>query len=70
MAYEFTTRLMRTPEVLKLLGVHRSTLWKYVKRGAFPAPVHIGGPDSRMIAWNSDTVQEWLSGLSDIDTDI
>ncbi len=44
---------MREREVIKVLGVSRSTLHRMVARKDFPAPYKIG---SRSIAWRSDEV--------------
>ena len=57
---------MREPEILRvrdltaLLGVARSTIWKWTKDGAFPAPVRLGGQTSRMIGWRRSDVEAWI----------
>jgi len=59
-------QLLRPAEVASLLGVHRSTLWRWVKRGGFPAPLQLGGV---AIGFRQRDVAEWLdarpSGATD-----
>lgn len=51
--------LMRRPELLRLIGLHDVTVWRLVKLGKFPAPVHIG----RAVAWRRADVANWLENL-------
>ena len=51
-------RLMRLPEVLRLVGVSRSTLYRWVKAGRFPPPVLLG---PRAVAWWASQVYEWMA---------
>jgi prophage regulatory protein len=49
-------RLIRTKEVLEILGVSRSTLWRMVRAGRFPKPIAIstwasGYLDEDVRAW-------------------
>jgi len=41
-------RLVRLPEVCNRTGVSRSTLYKLIRLGIFPAPKHLG---ERAVAW-------------------
>jgi prophage regulatory protein len=47
-----SVRLIRTKEVLGILGVSRSTLWRMVRAGRFPKPIMIS---------------TWASGYLDVD---
>jgi len=51
-------RLVKKPELQKLLGVSRSTLGRWVKAGKFPPPTLIQNGRSR---WRFKDVHEWLS---------
>lgn len=51
-------RLIRIPEVLRLTGISKATIYRWIGRGTFPPPVNPGG--SRMISWKSDTIEEWI----------
>ena len=50
-------RLLRLPEVLKLVGVSKSTLYHMIDRREFPAPVRIG---QRAVGWLSCEVHAWI----------
>jgi excisionase family DNA binding protein len=52
------TDVMTTAELLKQLGVHRTTLERWVKEGEFPAPTRIGG----RLYWLRSEVQDWIDG--------
>ena len=41
-------RLLRLPEVLKLSGLCRSSLYSYIQKGLWPKPIRIG---FRSVAW-------------------
>jgi len=51
--------LWREPKVLQTVGLSRASVWKMVKSGEFPAPIHLrdGG---RAVAWQSDLVAQWV----------
>ena len=53
--------LMRKPEVLRLLQCHDVTLWRMVRRKAFPSPVHL--TSTRAVAWRRADVLRWLAEL-------
>jgi len=52
-------RFMRLPEVLVVCGLSRSTVYAYVQRGQFPAPVRL---TARTSGWGRDEVIEWARG--------
>lgn len=59
--YAATVRLLSVPEVLALLPVNRTTLWRMCRSnepGRFPAPVKIG---KRRIAFFENEVRDWLT---------
>ena len=50
-----------TPNRAKTAGIlpcSRSSLWRWVKEGWFPAPVRLG---NRMTAWRASDVAAWLA---------
>ncbi len=51
-------RVIREPEVKKKTHTSRTTRWRKVRRGLFPAPVELG-PNS--IGWFEDEVEAWLA---------
>jgi prophage regulatory protein len=50
-------RLIRLPEVMDQVGLSRSTIYLYIQKGEFPAPVKLG---SRSVAWNSEDIDAWI----------
>lgn len=52
------TRFIKIPKVLELTQIGRTTLWRLVKNGKFPKPIHIG-PNS--IAWRESDYESWAA---------
>ncbi len=50
-------RVIPLPEVVEITTISRSTLFRMVEKGSFPAPRQIG---ERRVGWLSDEVQAWL----------
>ena len=49
-------KMLNTREVVARVGLHRSTIWKKVRAGTFPAPHElcenkIGWPEASITAW-------------------
>ena len=53
-------QLIRLPKLLIRLGVSRSTVYRRVKNGEMPAPVH---PSPRCTAWKLSEVDSWMAQL-------
>lgn len=52
-------RLIRLPEVKKMVGLGTTSIYMRVKCGGFPKPVKLGGQSSA-VAWLESEVQEWI----------
>jgi prophage regulatory protein len=46
----------RLPTVMQATGLGRSTIYRLVASGAFPAPVHLG---PRAVAWRWSDLDQW-----------
>jgi prophage regulatory protein len=46
----------RLPTVMQATGLGRSTIYRLVASGAFPAPVHLG---PRAVAWRWSDLDSW-----------
>lgn len=57
-------RILRVREVVDLVGIHRSTLYKMMGRGEFPRPLQIG-PNSR--GWRKSDVDAWMADLKEVE---
>ena len=53
-------RIMRIPEVAVVTGLSKTTIWRRVKSGDFPAPLRLGSLATRSVGWRSGEVQTWL----------
>lgn len=50
-------KLLRLKTVMENTGLARSTIYKYMKQGNFPAPVPLGG---RAVAWLDSEIEGWI----------
>ena len=57
MSAETASRILRLNAVLDRTGLSRSTLYRKVERGTFPAQVRIS---ERCIGWRESEVEQWL----------
>lgn len=53
-------RILRRPEVQKLVGLSRSSLYDRIASGDFPRPVKLGGLNSRSVGWPESLVRKWI----------
>ena len=51
-------RLLRLPEVERLTGLRRSTIYEQMQRGVFPRSVKVG---PRAATWSEIAVQAWIA---------
>ena len=50
-------KFIRMREVLRIIPVSRSTIWRWVRDGQFPAPIKIG---PRSTVWEFEKIMEWV----------
>ena len=50
-------RLIRLKEVMRLTGLARSTIYKFMKDGIFPLSVPLG---ERAVGWVHSEIQDWI----------
>jgi len=53
--------LARLPTVLKMTGLGRSTIYRWIADGSFPPPVRLG---PRAVAWRWSDLDEWTRSRS------
>ncbi|MET3135189.1 prophage regulatory protein [Oxalobacteraceae bacterium GrIS 1.11] len=51
------TGFLRQPQVLTFIPISKSTLWRRVSAGTFPAPVKLS---RRVTAWRVEDVRHWI----------
>lgn len=62
MAHGFPIRsvdqILRLPEVLRIVGLSRSTVYRLAANGDFPQPIRLG---RRSTGWRLSELTEWLA---------
>ena len=53
-------RILRIPEIVEITGLSRTTIWRRVKSGDFPAPVRLGSLATRSVGWRESEIKQWL----------
>lgn len=51
------TGFLRQPQVLSFIPISKSTLWRRVVEGTFPAPIKLS---PRVTAWRVEDVRRWI----------
>jgi prophage regulatory protein len=51
-------QMLRPPEVMERTGLSRTTLWRRVRAGSFPAPKELG---ENSIGWPAAEIDKWCS---------
>lgn len=54
-------RILRRPDVENLTGLSRSTIYDWMKKGAFPKPVALG---ARLVGWRQSEIDAWLEACA------
>ncbi|WP_194720922.1 helix-turn-helix transcriptional regulator [Noviherbaspirillum malthae] len=49
--------IIRLPEVRARTGLSRSSIYNFIKAGAFPSSIPLG---ARAIGWDSDAIDAWI----------
>ena len=52
--------LLRDAQVANLLGIHRTTVWRRVREGKFPAPIKWDG----ITVWRRKDVEAFIESLA------
>lgn len=50
-------QILRLPEVSRLTGLPRSTIYLYIKNNQFPKQIKLG---ARSVGWVSGEIERWL----------
>lgn len=49
--------LIRIKEVIKMIGLSRSSIYSYINNGSFPKPIKLS---SRSVAWQRSMIERWV----------
>jgi len=55
------TGFIRQKQLASIIPFSRTTLWRKVKDGEFPAPVHLS---ARVTAWKVELIRDWIEKQS------
>lgn len=50
-------KVLRLQEVIRITGMGRSSIYKWMSEGTFPSPLSLG---IRSVGWLEADIQEWL----------
>ena len=53
-----TERLIRRPEVERIVGLSRSSIYDMMASGKFPKQIRIG---ARAVGWRESQIQKWVA---------
>ena len=51
-------KILRIPEVIKLTGLSRATIWRLERKGKFPSRLYLS---ENAIGWHEDDIREWIA---------
>lgn len=54
--------IKRIREVTQITGLSRSTIYKMIEEGRFPAPLRLG---SRAVGWTDEMIDSWMNSLEE-----
>ena len=53
-------QIFRLKDVVELVGLSKTTIWRRMRVGEFPPALRLGGPSTRAIGWKMTDVEVWL----------
>jgi prophage regulatory protein len=56
-------KILRLSGVIDSIGLSRSTIYKFIAEGEFPAPVRLG---ARSVGWRQSDVDAWLEAREQV----
>jgi len=57
--HDYHQSILRLPGLEKKTGLKKTSIYKLIKDGTFPAPVRL---TDRAVGWHEHEVNNWLSG--------
>jgi prophage regulatory protein len=60
---ELFMKVIRLTQVKESTGLGRSTIYKYIAEGKFPAPLQLS---ERCVGWLESEVQQWIQTRADM----
>ena len=53
-------QILRLKDVVELVGLSKTTIWRRTRAGEFPPALRLGGPSTRAVGWKMTDVEAWL----------
>ena len=53
-------QILRLKDVVELVGLSKTTIWRRMRAGEFPPAIRLGGPSTRAVGWKMTDVEAWL----------
>jgi predicted DNA-binding transcriptional regulator AlpA len=50
----------QSSDIMRMFGISRATVWRWVKNGTLPAPVKFG---TRLNVWKPDQIEDFVAKL-------
>jgi prophage regulatory protein len=63
MAIQLEDRIMRFPEIRKIIGLSRSTIFRMEKARQFPVRIQLG---KNSVGWRLSSVQKWIEARAEV----
>lgn len=57
---DVSVRILRRPDVERLVGLSKPSLYRQINAGTFPRPVKLG---PRAVGWFEHEIEAWLASL-------
>ena len=58
MKQDFSYKLLRLRDVIKMTSLSRTTIYDYMSEGKFPKNIHLG---PKISVWIEREIQEWIN---------
>ena len=58
MKQDFSNKLLRLRDVIKMTSLSRTTIYDYMVEGKFPKNIHLG---PKISVWIEREIQEWIN---------
>ena len=56
-------KIIRLKDVVELVGLSKTTIWRRMRAGEFPPALRLGGPQTRAVGWRATDVEAWQRQL-------
>lgn len=58
-----TTRILKLREVMQMTALSRSSIYAFMRQGAFPKPIRLG---ARAVGWKENEILDWINKMAEM----